>query len=165
MRALWRLVWCTLFRLSPRIGFSWWRRALLRLFGGKVGWPVYIHPSVRVWAPWNLELGSGVALAENVELYAVAAIKIGKYAVISQGAFVCTASHDIRSSCMDLVSSPIYIQEYAWIAARAYIGPGLTIGEGAVVGACAVVVKNVPDWQIVAGNPARAIGVRVISPS
>ena len=53
--------------------------------------------------------------------------------------------------------APIRIMRGAWIGARAIILKGVTIGEGAVVGAGSVVTKDVPDWTIVAGNPARII--------
>jgi putative colanic acid biosynthesis acetyltransferase WcaF len=63
---------------------------------------------------------------------------------------------------MELVSAPIRIGDGAWVAARAFVGPGVQVGEGAVVGACAVVTKDVPPWSVVAGNPARVIKPRVI---
>ena len=50
----------------------------------------------------------------------------------------------------------------SWVAARAFIGMGVTIGEGAVVGACAAVFKNVEPWTVVGGNPAKFIKKRVI---
>jgi galactoside O-acetyltransferase len=53
--------------------------------------------------------------------------------------------------------APVKIGNKAWIGARAIILKGVTIGEGAVIGAGSVVTKDVPDWTIVAGNPARII--------
>ena len=47
-----------------------------------------------------------------------------------------------------------------WVAADAFIGPGVTIGQAAVVGARAVVVKDVPAFAIMVGNPARQVGIR-----
>ena len=60
-----------------------------------------------------------------------------------------------------LTFAPITIGEQAWVAARAFIAPGVTIGEGAVVGATASVFKDVPPWTIVGGNPARFLRDRV----
>jgi putative colanic acid biosynthesis acetyltransferase WcaF len=50
----------------------------------------------------------------------------------------------------------------AWVAADAFIGPGVTVGDGAVVGARSVVLKDVPCWAVVAGNPGKIIKYRSI---
>jgi len=61
---------------------------------------------------------------------------------------------------MPVVTAPIMIQDHAWVAADAFIGPGVTIGEGAVVGARSSVYRNVEPWTVVGGNPARVIKKR-----
>lgn len=159
LRVLWGVVWRVLFSLSPRSMAYGWRQMLLRLFGAKIGSAV-IRPSCVIWAPWNLELGEDVVIDEEVNCYCVAPIKIGTLAIVSREAMLCTASHDISDSNRGLITAPITIGKHAWIAARAFIGPGVTIGEGAVVGACAVVTKDVEPWTVVAGNPARFIKKR-----
>jgi len=53
--------------------------------------------------------------------------------------------------------SPVYIADNSWIGFNSIILKGVTIGQGAVVGAGSVVTKNVPEWTVVAGNPARII--------
>jgi putative colanic acid biosynthesis acetyltransferase WcaF len=63
---------------------------------------------------------------------------------------------------MPLVTAPIRVGEGAWVAACAFVGPGVTIGEGAVVGARAVVTKNVEAWTVVIGNPAKFIKKRMM---
>ena len=80
--------------------------------------------------------------------------------VISQDAYLCTASHDIASPIMKLLTKPIRVGSNVWIAAKATILPGVTIGEGAVIGACAVVSKDVSSWSVVVGNPAKEVGSR-----
>lgn len=158
----WGLVRMLLFASTPRWGMFKWRAFLLRAFGAKIGHS-YVRPSCRVWAPWNLEVGEETALDEGVFCYSVDSIKIGDSAVISREAFLCTASHDIHSPTRDLITAPIVIEDYAWVAARAFVGPGVTIGEGAVVGACAVVTKDVEPWTVVAGNPARFVKKRILN--
>ncbi|NJL16283.1 MAG: hypothetical protein HC938_02885 [Nitrospira sp.] len=76
---------------------------------------------------------------------------------VSQYSFLCTASHDYRLDGMPLVTAPIAIGRHAWIAADAFIGPGVTVGERAVVGARASVFRHVDPWTVVGGNPARLI--------
>lgn len=75
---------------------------------------------------------------------------------------LCTATHDIGSKSNKLVVRPIEIKDGAWIAAKSFVGPGVTIGEGAVVGACAVVFSDVQNMDIVIGNPARVLKRREI---
>lgn len=161
-RALWNIVWLFLFRPTPRGIMYGWRRFLLRLFGARIGKGANILPSCRIWQPWKLKMGEYSCLSEFVYCYSVDYITIGKQAVVSQGAFLCCASHDITSPIMELIHKPIIIGPQAWIAARSFIGPGVTIGVGAVVGACAVVTKDVEPWAVVGGNPAKFIKKREI---
>ena len=163
-RLAWTVVRMLFFSTTPRWCLFRWREFLLRRFGARAN-GAFIRPSCKVWAPWNLEVGEGTALDEEVYCYSVAPIRIGASAVISREVFLCTASHDFQSPTHDLISAPINIGDYAWIAARAFVGPGVTIGEGAVVGACAVVMKDVEPWTVVAGNPARFVKKRTIRES
>jgi putative colanic acid biosynthesis acetyltransferase WcaF len=158
-RQAWSVVWLFLFRPSPRI-FHGWRRFLLRLFGARLGHKAVVHASARIWAPWNLEMGPFSCLSHGVDCYAVDRIRIGAYATVSQYSFLCAASHDIDSPDMTLTTAPIEIGDHAWVAADAFVGPGVTLGEGAVVGARASVFRDVAPWTVVAGNPARPIRQR-----
>ena len=64
---------------------------------------------------------------------------------------------------LPLLHSPIVMQDHSWVAAEAFIGPGVTIGEGAVVGARAAVFRDVEAWSVVGGNPAKFLKKRVIN--
>ena len=130
------------------------------MFGGEVC-NTLIARSVRIYAPWNLKLESA-NIAPGVRIYNKAKITIGDFTVISQRAYLCTASHDVDSPRMELVVKPIEIQARAWVAAQAIVLPGVFIGEGAVVGAGSVVSKDVAPWTVVAGNPAKFIKNRVV---
>lgn len=160
-RVIWGLVAATVFRFSPRLCYGW-RRFLLRLFGAKIGVNARISQKARIWAPWNLTVGKEASVAGDVDCYCVAPISIGDYATVSQYSFLCTASHDISSRTMKLISSRITIHAQSWVCASAFISPGVTIGEGSIVGARAVVTKSTADWTIVAGNPAKVISHRKI---
>ena len=159
-----RIVWSVgrwLLHLSPRPSFAW-RRMILRLFGATVGKEVHVYPSTRIYMPWNVEIGDGVALGEDVFIYSLGKVRIGKHATLSYRAHVCAGSHDLEDPALPLLKPPVFIGEGAWIGTEAFIGPGVTIGNGAVVGARAVVMKEVPPFNIVGGNPARFIRMRVM---
>lgn len=155
-RLLWMVVCTLFFRPSPR-PFHAWRRFLLTLFGARLGAHCHIYPRAIVWAPWNLECGDKVGIANDAEIYNPSLIRIGDQATISQGAFLCGASHDYRLDHFPLRTAPITVEKKAWVAARAIVGMGVTISEGCVIGAGSVVTKTMPPWTICAGNPCRVV--------
>jgi putative colanic acid biosynthesis acetyltransferase WcaF len=117
-------------------------------------------PSCKILIPWNLTIGDWAMISDSVVIDNHSMVTIGDLVVVSQEVYLCTGSHDIKDPYMPLIHSPIAIMDYSWICARAFIGPGVTVNEGAVVGACAVVVRDVQDWSVSAGNPARFIKKR-----
>ncbi len=161
-RACWNLIYLLLFRYSPRPLHSW-RAFLLKLFGAKLGKKVHIYPAARIWAPWNIELGDLVGIADGVILYSQGKITVGARTSISQGSHICTGSHDYTKYGHPLITSPITIGSNVWVAAEVFIHPGVDIGEGTVVGARSVVNKSLPAWMICAGNPCKPIKERVIT--
>lgn len=161
-RGLWNVCCVMLFRPLGGPLFWRWRAFVLRLFGMKMGDRCMINSSAKIWAPWNVELGKYVAIGPKVQLYAVDKIRIGDKITISQGAYLCTASHDIRHINKPLIHHPIEVKSFSWVCADAFVGMGVTIGEGAVVGARAAVFRDVEPWTVVGGNPAKFIKRRVI---
>lgn len=160
LRLVWRTIWILFFRPSPRM-FHAWRRLLLRIFGAKLGHGTYIYPSVQIWAPWNLQMGDHSCLSHFVDCYCVEKVFIGRHATVSQYSYLCTASHDYNKVGMPLVAAPIVIEDYAWITADVFVGPGVTVREGAVVAARSNLTRiDVPRWTVVAGSPAKPIGFR-----
>jgi putative colanic acid biosynthesis acetyltransferase WcaF len=159
-RQLWNVVCGLLFRTSPR-PFHAWRAFLLRAFGARLGTGCHVYPSVKVWAPWNLQLGNFVGVGDGATLYCMDKIEIGDYAVISQGAHLCGGTHDYNSDNFQLVIRPIVIGARAWVCAEAFIHPGVVVPEGAVIGARAVVTKSLQQpWAVYAGNPCQQVGIR-----
>jgi putative colanic acid biosynthesis acetyltransferase WcaF len=61
-----------------------------------------------------------------------------------------------------LIAKPIVVGGSAWIAAEAFVHPGITIGEGAVIGARAVVTKDMPAWMVCVGHPCQPVKPRVM---
>ncbi|WMJ73272.1 putative colanic acid biosynthesis acetyltransferase [Cytophagaceae bacterium ABcell3] len=159
MRVVWGIVYILFFRFSPRPLHAW-RAFLLSLFGAKVGKGVHVYPGVNIWAPWNLELGDHCGIASDTTLYSQGKISIGAYAVISQGAHLCAGTHDYNQPGFPLVTKPIHIGAHAWIAAEAFVHPGVTVGEGCVVGARSVVTKDMPEWMVCAGFACKPLKER-----
>lgn len=162
-RLLWQIVWLLLARPLPRSVGSGWKRILLRLFGAKIAATANVYSSVRIYMPWHLEMAEYSCLADDVDCYNVAPVKIGANSTVSQKTYLCCASHDITQPTLPLITAPIVIEDQVWVAADAFIGMGITIGQGAVVGARAAVFKNVEPWTVVGGNPAKLIKKREIS--
>lgn len=162
IRMLWSIVWAISASWLPRSVGSGWKRFLLRLFGAKIASTAVVYSSAKIYYPGNLIMDEYACIASDVDCYNVAPIHIGKFATVSQGAFLCTASHDISSSKHELITAPIDIKDRAWVGAGAFVGMGITIDVGAVVGARAAVFKDVEPWSVVGGNPAKFIKKRVI---
>jgi putative colanic acid biosynthesis acetyltransferase WcaF len=108
-------------------------------------------------------MGEFSILGDYVNCYCVGLVDIGSHAVVSQYSFLCTATHDYEKAEFPLVVAPIRIGGKSWIAADAFIGPGVSIGEGAVVGSRSNVFKDVEPWQVVGGDPARVLKRRQLS--
>jgi putative colanic acid biosynthesis acetyltransferase WcaF len=158
-RLAWIVVWGTLGRPGPRF-LSAWRVLLLRLFGAKIGRATLICGHVSVLMPWNLEIGEAVAIAEGVNLYNFAKISVGSNSCISQGSWLCTGTHDYLRPDFPLQWKPIRVGSSVWIAAEAFVHPGVSIEDGAVVGARSVVTSDLAAWSVFAGNPCRFVKTR-----
>ena len=149
------------FRLTPR-PLHGLRAALLRAFGARLGKACHVYPRARIWAPWNLVMDDHACLADDVNCYTMARITIGKNAIVSQGAHLCTGTHDFEDPNFQLYAKPITIGARAWVCTEAFVGPGVHVGEGAVLGARAVATRDLPAWTVCAGNPCRPIRKREI---
>lgn len=160
IRMLWSVTWAVCAGWLPRSVGSWWKRVLLKAFGARMGHNSIVYSSARVYYPANLVMGDNTCLASDVDCYNVARVVLEDNVTVSQGAYLCTASHDISNPAHPLVTAPIVLKSQSWVAAHAFVGMGVTIGEGAVVGATASVYKNVEPWTVVGGNPAKVIKMR-----
>lgn len=156
---LWWIVQSTLFRASPQFMYGF-RNALLRMFGARIGRNVLVRPTVRIVYPWKLSIGDNSWIGDFAELYTLGPIEIGRNAVVSQYAYLCTGSHDHRSLALDITAEPIVVEDEAWVAAGAFVFPGVRIGRGSVVSARAVVRRDTEPMGIYLGDPAVRIGSR-----
>ena len=164
-RVVWNITAAFLFRPFITPVFRKWRIALLRLFGAKVEWDANVYASVKIWAPWMLQMGHRACLGPEVICYNQDWVVLENEAVISQYSYLCTAGHDVNmmnTADKSLITAPIILKSKSWIGARSFIGMGVEIGEGAVVGATASVYKSVEPWCVVGGNPAKVIKKRTL---
>ena len=162
-RLLWGFCWLALARWLPRSLGCGWKRFLLRCFGARLAKSAVVYSSTRIYAPWNLEMGEHSCLADDVDCYNVAPVRIGDNTTVSQKSYLCTASHDITKSNIPLITAPIAIEDQVWIGADAFVGMGVTVHQGAIVGARASVYKDVEAWTVVGGNPAKFIKKRIVN--
>ena len=153
---LWWFVQATLFRLSPQFAYAW-RRFLLRLFGAEIGKKVIIRPSVKITYPWKIKIGDYSWIGDEVSLYSLGEIEIGKNTVISQKSYICTGSHDMHSENFDIFAQKITIKDACWIATDVFVAPGITIEENVVVGARSSVFNSLPKNKVCIGSPAKPI--------
>lgn len=162
-RVVWNIAAAFLFRPFITPVFRKWRIALLRLFGAKVEWDANVYASVKIWAPWMLQMGHRACLGPEVICYNQDWVVLEDEAVVSQYSYLCTAGHDVNmmnTADKSLITAPIILKSKSWIGARSFIGMGVEIGEGAVVGATASVYKSVEPWSVVGGNPCKIIKMR-----
>lgn len=157
LRLIWNFTYLILFRPFASRLFKRWRVLVLKCFGSKIEWSSHIYASVKIWAPWNLEIGENSTLGPQVDCYNQGKITIGSNTVISQKTYLCASTHDYSKEGFPLLLKPITIGFGTWIAVAAFIGPGVNIGNHAVVGARSVVIKNVRGSTVVGGNPAKVI--------
>jgi putative colanic acid biosynthesis acetyltransferase WcaF len=160
-RLVWNLSWLMLAAWTPA-PLHGWRRLVLRMFGARMGKGCGVYGSARIWDPRNLEMGPYSFIGRRVICYSMARIRFEAYALASQGAHLCAGSHDISDPDFQLIARPIVIGERAWIAADAFVGPGVTVGKGAVLGARGVAFSDLPPWTVSVGNPARVVKTRRI---
>jgi len=158
-RAAWTLAWALLAAWTPPF-LNPWRRMLLRLFGARIAGTARIAASARIWYPANLEMGEQACIGPRVDCYTMARITLGPYALASQGAHLCAGTHDVDDSNFQLKAAPIVLGPRSWVAADAFVGPGVTLGEGAVLGARAVAFGDLEPWSVYIGNPMREVRKR-----
>ena len=150
----WSIVRNTLFRWSPPPCWRW-RAFLLRAFGARIGRHVFIAASAHIDHPWNFEVGNHAHIAEEVIINCMGKVTIGERTRISQYSHLCAGTHDYQSRDMQIVRCPITVGRDVWIAADAFIGPGVTLGDNCVVAARSSAFRDMPAGQICIGEPAR----------
>jgi putative colanic acid biosynthesis acetyltransferase WcaF len=158
-RVLWMFVGRPVFRVSFH---NWYglRAFVLRVFGARIARRVRVRPSVMIEQPWNLSVGENTAIGDRAILYCLGPVTIGSHVTVSQGAHLCAGTHDYRRPDMPLLRPPVSIGDHAWIAAEAFVGPGVTVGEGAVLGARGVAMRDLDAWGVYGAPGVSRVGER-----
>lgn len=160
--AAWLLVAGILF--SSWLPGSGWRIFLLRRFGARIGSNVTFKPGVRVKFPWRLTIGEHCWIGESVWIDNLVEVTIGDHVCISQGAYLCTGSHDWSSERFDLIVRPIIIGARSWIGAKAVLAPGAHIGEGSVITLGTVAGGTLEPWHVHSGGVTMTKKPRWVAP-
>lgn len=155
-RFTWQIIWILFCRYTPP-PFHFWRILILKAFGAKIGKSCAIYPDSRIWAPWLLEMGDVSTIGPRVEVYNPGSVFLGHHAILSQGAYLCGATHDYNTIEFTYIKRPIVIEPYAWICAKAIVLPGVICRAGSVLAAGAVTSKDLNAWGIYVGNPANYV--------
>lgn len=141
------------------------RWVLYKLFLKRLGNRTRISRRVDVRCPYRVRVGSFSNINKRSLLDGRGGeLTIGNCVDIAQEVNIWTLEHDYNAPLYTAKGESVIIDDYAWIASRATILPGVHIGKGAVVAAGAVVTKDVPPMTIVGGVPAKVIGKRNVDP-
>ena len=160
---LWQIAWFFLgapilrCALLPMSSLRVW---LLRFFGARIGKGVVIKPGARVKYPWHLRTGDDCWIGEDCWIDNLTTVELGNDVCVSQGAYLCTGNHDWTHSAFGLIIKPIHLGDGSWVGARSFLAPGVVLEKCAIAAAGSVVYKNIPQFEIHAGNPAAFLKVR-----
>jgi maltose O-acetyltransferase len=136
------------------------RHRLLRRLGMQLAPTASTSRGLIVLGAAGIRLGAGSIVGVRSWLDGRGGLTIGENVIIGAETMIWTAQHDIKSPDFDGQFRPVSIGDYAWVASRCVVLPGVTIGAGAAVGIGSVVTADVPPGMVVAGNPAVPVNVR-----
>ena len=131
-----------------------------RIMGFSVGKKSSILHGLTINRIGRVIIGHNTIVNERCRLDARGFVTIGNNVSISSEVTILTADHDGTSPEFRYRERSVVVEDYAWIGTRATVLPGVTLGRGCIVAAGALVTRDVPSLEIVAGNPARSIGRR-----
>ncbi len=161
VRSVWFLV-NAIFLINPANPSSGLKRAVLKMFGAKIGPGCLFKPGISVKSPWNLEMGANCWIGERSWIDSLAPVKLGNNVCLSQDVYLCCGNHDWTDPAFGKSVKPITIEDGAWIASRAVVLSGVTIAAHSVIAAGAIVSQNTKPYMIYAGNPAVEIKQRIV---
>ena len=127
-------------------------------------WKEYLYEGTYQKLNSSLKIGNNFSATRNLTIQCCNKIVIGNDVLIASNVFICDYNHGInntegsyRDNC--LVFKDVTISDGVWIGQGVYILPGVHIGKNAIVGAGSVVTKDIPDYSMAVGNPAKVVKI------
>jgi acetyltransferase-like isoleucine patch superfamily enzyme len=154
----WKL--CVIFAFNALynlVPFFFLKNILLRLTGIAIGSGAVIHTPARFLGMGRINIGANTVVNRGCYLDNRVGIKIGSNVSIAHDTKIYTLGHDIDDPYFSLRGAKVEIGDYVCIFSNVLIMPGVKLGKGAVVYAGSVVTKDVGEYEVVGGNPARLI--------
>lgn len=136
------------------------RQLAYRMAGMQLGKGSTFHMWARFYEPKNIKIGRDTIVGDHAFFDGRDKLTVGDHVDIASEVMIYNSEHDLSSEDFVATVAPVEIGDYVFIGPRAIIMPGVKIGNGAVVAAAAVVTKDVPEFTIVGGIPAKEIGER-----
>ena len=124
-----------------------------------------VYPGVTLWGAGRISIGKHVELGINSVIYSSNRVEIKDNVLISAHCYIIDSNHGIEKDKLireqtSISKGPVVIEEDAWLGAGVKVLSGVRIGKGAVIGAQSLVNKDIPDYAIAVGVPAKVIGYR-----
>ncbi len=133
---------------------------LRHIIGISIGRQSFIHMGC-YFEGNNISIGNNTVIGRNCYLGGNGGkLTIKNNVSITAQAYIFSLTHLTGSPTFECIQKDVTVEDYAWIGARAMILPGVRIGKGAVLGAASTATKDIPDYTIYAGTPAKEIGKR-----
>lgn len=171
----WKLVCLGLYYILARrlpdvpMPGAWVGQTLRRLLAQQIFEKCGAH--VRINRGANFGTGARIHLGENssisIDCWVASDTQIGDDVMMAPEVTILSNSHNFGRTDISMRAQgappprPVRIGNDVWIGTRSIILPGVRVGDHCIIGAGSVVTKDVPDWAIVGGNPARIIRYRL----
>lgn len=157
---IWFKLWLKRVYHGPSIIVYTIKTLILKLYGAKIGDMSVVNCKLSYTTLSRFKVGSQTFIARDVQIAMHDFVTIGSCVVINSGVRIYSGTHDINNPMWPVIRKPVFVGDYSWIASDAIILPGVKIGNGAVIGAGTVVAKDVGEYEVVVGNPARHLRYR-----
>ena len=144
------------------LGAKYIRAILVRGFTQSKGKNINIERKVTISRKVKIGNNSGLGIGSTIQGEAI----IGDDVMIGAECYIYTQNHKHDRTDIHMIKQgyeiekPVVIDDDVWIGSRVTILPGVHIGKGVVIGASSVVTKDIPDYSIACGNPARVVKTR-----